>query len=460
MSLISGSNTELKTANLKKYIFLLTFIIAVFAASYSYANVQPTFSGSYELRYINFKHADVLNPNINGDIGYFDLRFTLISDFMINENTSGVVGLESGHTVFGIDADNTSDEAVPGTDSIDLKLKSAYVDFVLPNGVSNFKVGLQPVTIFDKLIANEDAWGITYLVEADRTIQINFVKIAENSVSDDYKNPDNPERASRFASIFYENDIFTTDLYSLLLGLYSDNDANIDGILYENRRATYYGLGYKWSKHGIDCELHILYDSGKKRYTDALNNSVSKKSEGYFASLTLDRSFENFDLDFEFVLATGDDNPDDDTDRAFMSVDGLVNFYDRAYILSGYITKDDADEKDGIFDSSVYKLSNLVFVRLGSEIRFSDDIWLDLAAMYAINDKSVISAAGKKASDIGGEVDATLTFDVFDTYRDTKKGLLLNFFSAYFVPGNTYDRVDGSPAEDIYILGTGLEYTF
>jgi hypothetical protein len=461
MNLFSLSGLQSRRADLRKYIYIFAALFFILIPKKSYSSVQASFSGDYEVRYLSLNNLNVLNPNIKDDVSYGDIRFRLKSEFAINENTKGVVALESGHTIFGIDSDNQTDENLPGEDNLNLKLKNAYIDVILPNRASNFIFGLQPVYIFDGFLANEDAFGITYKVEADRIIHINYVKISENKPDDEYANADNPQRTSSLLTIYYENEIFKVDTYSLLLGYYLDKEAIIDNVMFTRRKSTYFGLGYKWEKHGIDSALHILYGSGRKKYiSNVTGELVSEKNEGFFVDLLSKKSYKDFDLSFELLLATGDDNKLDKKDREFISVDGLTNFYDRAYILTGYVTKDNADEKVDVFDTSLYTLTNIVFFRLGTEYRFSNDKRLELAAMYAMHDKKVTALSGKTATEMGSEFDATFSVDLYDTYYDTGEGLLLNFFAGYFIPSTVYELPDASDADDVYIFGTGLEYKF
>jgi hypothetical protein len=460
MSLFSRSGTLLRAANKKRCLFVLVFSLFTFIPVKSYSG-QASFSGDYEMRLINLGNTNVLNADADDNITYADLRFRLNSALEINENTKGVIALETGHTVFGIDHDSSSDEDVPGDDSIDLKLKSAYVDFILPHRTSNFIVGLQPFYIFDGLLANEDAFGVTYRVDADRKIQINYVKIDEGRVNDKYFNEDNPTRTSALLSMFYENKIFKYDTYNLLLGYYIDKGALISGITYKKRNAMYYGLGYRWEKSGFDYCLDMIYEKGRKKYVDELTSEdVSTKNVGYLVDFTMKKSFKSLDFSFEALLSTGDENKNDEKDREYMAIDGLTNFYDRAYILTGYITKDDADEKEGIFDTALYNLTNVVFFKFDWLFKVSEDKRLDLSVMYALNDKEITALSGRQEKDIGGEIDATFSIDLFDTYYQDKKGLLLNIFASYFVPGKNYEALDGTDADDVYLLGTGLEYIF
>ena len=366
---------------IKRYLFAIIFLSVIFSPLSSHSS-QFCISGDYNVRLIDTKNLYVLNPDIDEEQTYLDLRLRLKSILEINENTKGVVAVETGHTVFGIDDDSTSDENIPGTDSINLKLKNAYLDVILPNSVSNFKVGLQPVNLVNGILANEDAFGITYLVDADRKIQLNYVKIYDNGVNEEYLNETNPERSSNFISAFYENDIFKDDTYNLLIGYYTDKDAVISGITYTNRKAMYTGFGYRWDFHGVDLSLDAIYEKGKKRFIDDTTvQSVSEKSVGYLIDFIAEKKFKKLDLKFEFLFASGDKSPDDTRDDEFMPVDGLANFYDRAYILTGYITKDDSDEKEGIFDSAVYKLANVSFFKLGADLKISEDKRFDVSVM-------------------------------------------------------------------------------
>jgi hypothetical protein len=450
----------LQSPNIKKYFFIFIFSLVIFFPLSSYS-IQFSIFGDYNVRLIDIKNLNVLNPDTDEDLIYLDLRLRLMSILEINENTKGIVAFESGHTVFGIDDDISSEENVPGTDSINLKFKNAYLDVILPNGVSNFKAGLQPFNLFDGLLANEDAFGITYLVDADRKIQVNYVKIYDNGIDEEYLNETNPERSASFMSASYENDIFKDDTYNLLIGYYLDKNAIISDITYTKRKALYMCFGYYWDFHGVDLSLNAIYEKGRKNYIDEITAlGVSMKSVGYLIDFIAEKNFESLDLNFEFLFASGDKSPDDERDDEFMPVDGLANFYDRAYILTGYITKDDADEKEGIFDSEVYNLANVAFFKLGADFKLSSNKRLDLSIIYALNDEKIATLSSDYERDIGTEVDATFSIDLTNTYYQTQNGLLFNIFGAYFSPGKNYQSSDGTDAKDIFLAGAGLEYIF
>ncbi|MFC1855315.1 hypothetical protein ACFL2A_02080 [Thermodesulfobacteriota bacterium] len=424
-------------------------------------SVQYAISGDYDVRVINLDNADDLDNDSDDNITYGDLRFRLKSEFSINENVKGVVSLESGYNVFGVDSDSSSSESVPGSDSIDLKLKNAYADFIFPNSEGSFIVGLQPINIFHGLIANEDAFGITYQLHAERDIQVSFVKIDENRVNDDYLNEGNQDRTSSFMSIYYEDIVLKVEKLGLLFGLYEDRDAVINNFSYTKRMAYYGGLSYGWEKFGFDYDLRFIYAKGKKKFRYKETKSFeSKESEGFLTDIIVKREFDDFDVDFEFLLATGDINSEDDKDGEFMSIDGLVNYYDRAYIMTGNITKDDSDSKVGVFDSEVRTLQNVVFYRLATSIKVSNSKRLDVAAMYATNDKKIVNADGEESDEIGTEVDVTFSADLSNAEYNKDNGLMLNIFGAYFVPGTNYNDEKGNAADIVYLLGTGLEYTF
>ncbi len=452
-----------KIIKLAFQICLLTLFMPVL----SHAS-QFSVTGEYDMRFISMDNADDMNDDYHDNQSYMDLRLRLGATVEINENTKGIITLETGHVVFGVDPDD-SDETIPGSDSLDLKLKSAYVDFFPAHSESNLLVGLQPIELVDGLLANEDAFGVTYLVKAVREIRINLVKLYDNTVNDEYKNDLNPKRDSVFYSIYYENDAFTDDRFSLLVGyyldrnalLYDDDPAAVLPVMYSKRDAVFICSGYDWEYYGTDLDFNLLYQRGKRRFTDDLTGlRESKRLLAWLIDVTAKRKAgENLKLSGEFLFATGDENSDDKKDQGFMPIDGLSNYYDRAYIMTGRVFGDDAPE-GGLFDSPVRNMSNVIFLKLAAEYSFSNDKRLEIAAMYATHDENVEALSGKSERAIGAEFDATLSFDVFDTYYDTGKGLLFNTFGAYFIPGDSYDLYDGSAADDVTLFGAGLEYTF
>lgn len=439
----------------------------MFSPAVGNAGNQYNISGGYDFRLLGVNNASDQNSDYNDSQTYADLRLRLRTDAAINENAKGVVTLETGHTIFGIDQNGESANA-PGSDSINLKLKNAYVDFILPNKESNFRVGLQPFYIFDGLLANEDAFGVNYIIEADRKLGVNYIRILDDGVGDEYSNETNPDRRSELMSLYYEDTCFITDTYSLLFGYYIDRNASIESfdryaanIEYSKRDMMIFGFGYKWGFYGVDMSLNWLYESGKKRYADPETGAnSSNKLLAYLFDIIAKKSFRDYDLNFEILYATGDDNFDNDKDTEFMTVDGLSNYYDRAYIMTGYISQDDADEKEGIYNTDVYNLKNVAFFRLGTEYKYSPDYRVDAAIMYALNNQRRQTSAGNSSRDIGAELDVTLSIDIFDTYYKNNEGLLFKLFGAYFQPGKNYERYDGAPSDAVYLGGTALEYRF
>ncbi len=456
-------------------LYALALFLFIALPTYSLAAAQYSFSGEYELRLITMNNVDDLRFQIHDKESYVDMRFKLTPTVEMNENVKGVISLETGYTLFGVASDDSLD-SVPGSDSINLKLKNVYVDFTLPNLESRFIVGLQPVKIFNGIIADEDAFGVTYLIEADRTLQINYVKMYDNRVNKEYENEANPKMESDFASIFLEKGTSWGDIYRLLFGYYIDTNASIadtsvyitttaleetNDTMYTERTAMYFGFGYSWDFKGSDMTFDALYQKGSKKYVDdATGGNLSKRLVAHLIDYTATKDFGDYTASFEFLLATGDQNKDDNKDQEYMPVDGLTNFYDRAYILTGYISKDDSGEKTGLFDSPVYNLKNVLFFRIDSSCNFSKIAKGELAAIYAQSDERVTNLSGGKSRGIGTELDATISFDPFETYFDTNEGVLLNMFAAYFIPGENYKDADGIAAADVYLYGAACQYTF
>lgn len=142
---------------------------------------------------------------------YADQRVRLFLDAVASENLSGTVGFEIGTQHWG----KASDGAALGADGTVVKVKHAYIDWMVPDVPLKVRMGIQPVTLPNaaggSAIMDGDVAGITANYEINENAGITALWM--RPVNDNWSGGDNPNKAGYLDNI---------DLFSLMVPLRFD----------------------------------------------------------------------------------------------------------------------------------------------------------------------------------------------------------------------------------------------
>lgn len=140
-----------------------------------------------------------------------DQRVRLYLDAVASENLSGTVGFEIGTQNWG----QTADGAALGADGIQVKVKHAYIDWMMPELPLRIRMGIQPFTMPNaaggSAVMDGDAAGIMANYQVNDNIGVTFGWMRPEN--DNYTDPNNSNRNGYLDNL---------DLFTLSVPLHFD----------------------------------------------------------------------------------------------------------------------------------------------------------------------------------------------------------------------------------------------
>ena len=476
---------------MKKYASILAVLVLLLGvAALSYAapaeipsdttaviakgKTQITLGGELRFRGFYGKNLKVKEEGTYDDSrSFYDYRVILNMEAKISPNTTGYVQLESGTTK----DDNVQWGSVKSSDTgakgiyregnsneSSMYIRQAWIQYQgsgllgVPAGV---KVGKQLIKLgyglfFDHTYFGDDAILAFVQPLKELTLAAYTIKFQEDT---DSKNDDATAYGilaayagkgfGLSADVTYVDDQkFTTpssaDLLNLASGYYNKNvplhlwnfglRGNIDDI----------------AGTGLNFRADVEFQTGK---VDASKvGAADLKFRGWAALAGLDYKFKAIPLTLtaEYAIGSGDNNPNDNKIKTFITALGNEQHYTFVY---EFLAPTAANYGQG--SNTRTGLANTQYVKFGGAYDITNDLKAELYGYWLRAHKAVAinSSSATPDKDLGWEVDAKVTYKI-------DKGLTYWIEGGYFWPGDAYKVSATKDADDAWAVRHGIQLKF
>ncbi len=441
---------------MKKFAVLALAALLVVAFVLPVAAMEFEFGGYWRTRAYTQQNFDGTDDDVSeaNDVTAVDTRTRLYLTAVFHENLKFVNKFEMDAT-WGAPAGSRAAGAPTnrgygqvGADGANLEIKNSYADFNL--GALNAKVGVQGIYLARGFLADNDAAAAVLNFKTD-TVAIPFLWIKGYEGG--------PGFNARDLDIFGLAPVFAFgDFVINPYGLYyfSDNAEDYMGAAYDDLNKFFVGMDIDMDFDPVSVWLTGIYQGGDVDMADGSSQDFS----GFLAALGFKFNLSFGDVHGQAFWASGDDDPNDDEDEAFV-VPGLQSHY-WAEIM-GY----------GMFgDTSYYQVSNnapadqisdIMAGNIGVTVKPMDKLTVAFDVWYARKDGDItididtgrdddVFQSNIEEDELGIELDLRLTYQLVP-------GMNIDLVGAYLFAG---DATTGGAKDDAdpYELGTRLSLSF
>jgi len=330
---------------MKKRLMMLVAIVAVVAIALPAFALEFKYGGLYRLRWQSNNNVTDGDSSSDDNQNYMDQRLRMYFTFIASENLQVVTKWEVD-TIWGNSFDKFSTGGGVGSDSINLEMKNAYVDFNIPYTPVRTTLGVQGISLMTGWMIDDDFSAAKFSAKfAPISVTMGYIAAQNNNVTDEGENIDD-----LFISVDYASGPFKASL----VGMFQDGH-NTDVSTFFNPRMSSGAIG-----QGIGAIPPGFGFGGSSVPTNAITTGVvednmffdlgmnfSYKIDWMSAYINFVKNFGSFD---EFVFSNGDS-----VDYTGYMVDAGANFYYGPFTfnLGGFLASGDNlsgnDDSDGNF---------------------------------------------------------------------------------------------------------------
>ncbi len=377
----------------------------------------------------------------------FDTRVRLKFNARISKATKAVVELETGsggsnswtwgEAATGIKGNYRKSDSKRGS----MDVRQAYVSHQFhPTGDENFHVGLKVghmlLALGNGLFYDHSKYGddaiIVWAELGQGELAFNYAKFQENSstINDD---------ANAYA-ITLEYPLDNANI-SADVTFFDDQDFNpagdTDGLHFWN-----FGLRGDTNLSGITLRGDIELQTGEVENMAPGGGTLD--FSGYAFLVGADYKVGDVKLTAEVAYGSGDDDPNDDDNEAFLTTIGAVQHYTYVYEYRAKTAAGTGETGTG--------LSNTWYINVGASTKATPKINIKGDIYYLQASEDVAINGGEPDSDIGWEIDGKITYKI-------AKNLTYYVEGGYLVVGDAYDFASES-ADNAYAIRNGLVVKF
>ena len=464
----------------------MVVVLAAVAIALPAFAFEVKYGGLFRVRYQGNNNISASENNDNQN--YIDQRLRIFFQFIASENLKLVTGFEVD-TLWG---GQGSKIRYGHRDTIDVELKHAYLDFMIPCTPVRAKVGLQPIAFMQGWVVDEDFTGVDVsatfdpiTVTAGYLAEVSGIKGTDANVY--VRAYDSPvtEWSQRvddwYVSVQYAQGPFSAGI----LGFYQDghNQGEIGGADYTGMADAPVGTSDNLFDLGVNLGYKMDWANFFLNYVQNLAsfdnpNGDSEDYNGFMIEGGANFFYGPFTFNVGGFVASGDDNEDLKTQTAaeargfytgFMYPQGRSHYW--AEIL-GLGTLDNSTGFPGTGDTTnqrntgAYQVgdapSNIWTITAGAAWQALETTKLTfnyyyVGTMNSVASNGIYDAAtntytlNQTSNSIGHE---------FDFYLDQKvvDGLMLRLVGAYMIANDGYTIYDDDP--NPWELGARLQWSF
>jgi len=388
-------------------------------------------------------------------------RFRFYLQYGDPKTVRAVIGFEADSTNWGeVRSSGTVTGGKMGaytTDTTQLEIKHAYLDFVVPNTPISASIGLQWFGYGGRLFQSIDAPGVIVSANfAPHKLQAFWWRENDDenkytySVNDTYGlNWDMVQKTWNLNAFFaYKNDRYTGQLATLAAAArYIDNP-------------WWGGVGGGFRPGNWNFSGQFVYNGGKRDYE--LGTTQDKDFQGWIAEASARYQLgPGMFLGLEGFYSTGNDTsktdkfniytyPTSSEARSVFGNDRTVFYFMNASHI-GYYHQIQLDPAGMWYGRANFEYSPVAWVRFNLNYMYLGDTSKGTPGTGTIN--SPVGARTDKDCDyIGQEINLITTFNIY-------KNFVYNVGVGYFIAGDVYDTATKS-ADNAWGVNTKMNYAF
>lgn len=441
---------------MKKILVTIVVLLAAVAVALPASAFEVKYGGLFRARF-------QANDNISGTLDnnnqqFIDQRLRMFFTFIASENLQVVTGFEVD-TLWGGEG---SKVRFGHRDTINVEVKHAYVDFMIPCTPVRAKVGLQPLAFMQGWIIDEDFTAANLTANFDPvTVTAGYVsEVSANQATGDGVNEWGHRVDDWYLGVTYAQGPFTAGL----VGFYQyGHDAGSGSAVVsdaprgENDNLFDLGVNLGYKMDWANFFLNYVQNLGSY---DAVGSGDSVDYKGFMVEGGANIFYGPFTFNIGGFVTSGDDDGDDDTYDGFVYPIGRSHYWSEIMGLgtlentTGYPGQGDQPSPPNIGNYSAGDHpSNLWTITAGAAWQALETTKLTFNYYYMGTYKSVISDefTGDTSSSLGHE---------FDLYVDQKivDGLMLRLVGAYMIADDGYSLNEEDP--NPWELGARLQWSF
>jgi len=366
----------------------------------------------------------------------------------------GVYAIEIGGIRYG---DSANGGGFSG-DGRNIETRWAYTDFQLPSmdTTARFRLGLQGFSV-NKFFWDETAMGVKFYTDnwylawmrggyAEAQFNDSWGDGKLDSLNARYDLKMEPVKVGFFLSYMWR-DTSAPFVDVSALGNFTGSGGTLDDYQIKALPSAIkfdllaVGIDGSWStatsfgKAFVNWDL--IYENGSANDTTT-NGGVTVEDldlSAYFAHLDLGLNFGKATVTYTLIYASGDDNETDTDLDGFISVD-VDNFYTIIFGEGGFTDDDYFTERYTIGDKGYF------MNKLALDYAVDKKLKVGAAVIYMQTAEDITLANGSKSSDLGIELDAYVSYKLYDNLK-------LDWNIAYLASDDAMDIFETGPSADV-----------
>ncbi|MEW6719613.1 MAG: hypothetical protein AB1346_04095 [Thermodesulfobacteriota bacterium] len=457
----------------KLALFFGILLLAGLAVSASAAQFQ--FHGDLNNRFMLYTNqAGVYSAaetatlrNINKDgvsEAWGDIKYSLWVEAASDDSKiKGVYGIELGALRFGRDVAGSTGRNTGGSfsgDGVNIETRWAYTDFQLPwtERKSRVTIGLMPFTV-NSYFWSETAMGVRYTgaVFEPVVMTLAWVRGVENfnDAPEDKLFSDLDALTARID--FKVREKTPVGIFAVYQGRHpsdADRQAFVSNADYQvkklrNVNFNIYTVGTdgKTSLGDLFLNWDLIYQGGS--LTD--NSAASRDVSSFFAHADAGVNFGNTRVTYTAWYSSGDSDPGDTQIRNYLSTD--IDMTASRVLMESYTNDNYFTESTTILDKG------LILNKLAVDHKVSRKLTVGAALLYLQTAKDLTLGNGRRSKKIGTEIDAHLSYMLFES-TEFAVGAGYLFADDAMDAFEAAAQRDGKSDADILRVDSRLRYTF
>jgi hypothetical protein len=462
---------------MKKHLVVLMAMVLVLAIALPVFALDVKYGGLFRARFQNNNNFTDANNDNDDNQTYFDQRLRWFATFIASENLQLVTGFEVD-TLWGDSRGSTYPagtlNSVGGAkvltghrDTVNIEVKHAYVDFMIPDSTVRAKVGLQPLNLMKGWIVDEDFTAAVALAKFEPvTVSLGYISEVNNDVTDFADNVDD-----FFLSVDYAEGPFKAGIMGFYQYAHDQLDARGNAKTFAAPRVgrgnsdnlidlgAYFGYKADW----WDVALNYVQNLGS--YDNALDES--QDYNGFMFEAYANAYVSDFTFTLGGFVTSGDSAPLNSGNSVYAYPIGKSHYWSEIMGLGSLETTVNNSGTARASDPATVGYtaddfpSNLWTVNLGAAWQALPTTKLTANYYYIATTKSVAATpvfnrAGAivdfdNETEVGHELDFYLDQTIVDK-------LTLRLVGAYLFAGDAISPNEED--DDLYELGARLQWAF
>ncbi|MDY0041221.1 MAG: hypothetical protein RBS57_12995 [Desulforhabdus sp.] len=440
---------------MKKILVTMVVLLAAITIALPASAFEVKYGGLFRVR---LQANDSVTASIDNDNqNFIDQRLRMFFEFIASENLKVVTGFEVD-TLWGGEG---SKIRFGHRDTINVEVKHAYVDFMIPCTPVRSKVGLQPLAFMQGWIIDEDFTAANLSATFDPvTVTAGYVsEVNANSATGEGVDEWGQRVDDWYLAVNYAQGPFTAGIVGFYQ--YGHDAGPVNAFVSDAPWGTgdnLFDLGVNLGYKMDWANFFVNYVQNLGSYDDVLTTE-SVDYRGFMVEAGANFFYGPFTFNLGGFITSGDDDPFDDSNDFFVYPIGRSHYWSEIMGLgtlentTGYPGQGDqpSPANTGGYSAGDHP-TNIWTVTAGAAWQILEPTKVSFNYYYLGTHKSVLADEfGDTSSSLGHE---------FDLYLDQKvvDGLMLRLVGAYMIAEDGYSIYSDDP--NPWELGARLQWSF